>query len=27
MATIVDVMVGGKWWFDSEELRARLPVK
>ena len=26
LATIVDVMVGDKWWFDREELRARLPV-
>lgn len=26
LATVVDVMVGDKWWFDREELRARLPV-
>jgi hypothetical protein len=26
LAAIVDVMVGDKWWFDREELRARLPV-
>lgn len=26
LATIVDVMVADKWWFDREELRARLPV-
>jgi hypothetical protein len=26
LATIVDVMVGDKWWFDRDELRASLPV-
>jgi hypothetical protein len=26
LATVVDVMVADKWWFDREELRARLPV-
>ena len=26
LATIVDVMVADKWWFDREKLRARLPV-
>jgi hypothetical protein len=26
LSSIVDVMVGDKWWFDREELRARLPV-
>jgi hypothetical protein len=26
LAAIVDVMVGDKWWFDRDELRARLPV-
>ena len=26
LATIIDVMVGDKWWFDREELRASLPV-
>ena len=26
LATIVDVMVGDKWWFDREALRASLPV-
>jgi hypothetical protein len=26
LATIVELMVGDKWWFDREELRARLPV-
>jgi len=25
LATIVDVMVGDKWWFDREALRASLP--
>ncbi len=26
LGTVVDVMVGDKWWFDRDELRARLPV-
>jgi hypothetical protein len=26
LGTIVDVMVGDRWWFDRDELRARLPV-
>ncbi len=26
LATVVDVLVGDKWWFDREALRARLPV-
>ena len=26
LATIVDVMVADKWWFDRDELRASLPV-
>ncbi len=26
LATIVDVMVADSWWFDRDELRARLPV-
>lgn len=26
MAKIIDVMVGANWWFDRDELRARLPV-
>ena len=26
LGVIVDVMVGDKWWFDRDELRARLPV-
>lgn len=26
LSVIVDVMVGDKWWFDRDELRARLPV-
>ena len=26
LALIVDVMVGDKWWFDRDALRARLPV-
>jgi len=26
LATIVDVMVADKWWFDREQLRASLPV-
>ena len=26
LAIIVDVMVDDKWWFDRDELRARLPV-
>jgi len=26
LATVVDVMVGDKWWFDRDELRAKLPV-
>lgn len=26
LSTIVDVMVGDKWWFDRDALRARLPV-
>lgn len=26
LGLIVDVMVGDKWWFDREALRARLPV-
>ena len=26
LAKIVDVMAGDTWWFDREELRARLPV-
>lgn len=26
MAQIVDIMVGDSWWFDRDELRARLPV-
>ena len=25
MAKIIDVMVGDNWWFDRDELRARLP--
>lgn len=25
MAKIIDVMVDGNWWFDRDELRARLP--
>jgi hypothetical protein len=25
MAQVVDVLVGGKWWFDRDELRGRLP--
>jgi hypothetical protein len=26
LSTIVDVLVGDKWWFDRDELRAKLPV-
>jgi len=26
LATIVDVMVGDRWWFDRDALRAKLPV-
>ena len=26
LGVMVDVMVGDKWWFDRDELRARLPV-
>lgn len=26
LSTIVEVLVGDKWWFDREELRSRLPV-
>jgi len=26
LGTVVDVIVGDKWWFDRDELRARLPV-
>jgi len=26
LATVVDVMVGDKWWFDRDALRAKLPV-
>ena len=26
LGTVVDVMVGDKWWFDRDELRAKLPV-
>lgn len=26
LGMIVDVMVDGKWWFDRDELRAKLPV-
>ena len=26
LGTVVDVLVGDKWWFDRDELRARLPV-
>jgi hypothetical protein len=26
LGTVVDAMVGDKWWFDRDELRARLPV-
>lgn len=26
LGLIVDVLVGDKWWFDRDELRARLPV-
>jgi len=26
LGTVVDVMVDDKWWFDRDELRARLPV-
>ena len=26
LAKIIDVMVGDSWWFDRDELRARLPV-
>jgi hypothetical protein len=26
LGLIVDVMVGDKWWFDRDALRARLPV-
>ena len=26
MAKIIDVMVGENWWFDRDELRAKLPV-
>ncbi|MFO7603396.1 MAG: hypothetical protein R6X06_06235 [Gammaproteobacteria bacterium] len=26
LSQIVNVMVGDKWWFDREELRARLPI-
>ena len=26
LSLIVDVLVGGKWWFDRDALRARLPV-
>lgn len=26
MAQIIDIMVGDNWWFDRDELRARLPV-
>ncbi len=26
LGLVVDVMVGDKWWFDRDELRARLPV-
>lgn len=25
MAQVVDALVGGKWWFDRDELRGRLP--
>lgn len=25
LAEVVDAMVGGKWWFDRDELRGRLP--
>lgn len=26
LATVVDVLVGDKWWFDRDALRAKLPV-
>jgi len=26
LSQVVNVMVGDKWWFDREELRARLPI-
>lgn len=26
LATIIDVLVGDKWWFDRDALRAKLPV-
>jgi hypothetical protein len=26
LAVIVDVLVGDKWWFDRDQLRAKLPV-
>jgi hypothetical protein len=26
LGTIVDVLVGDKWWFDRDQLRAKLPV-
>ncbi|MCO6411594.1 MAG: hypothetical protein J5I92_02510, partial [Thiogranum sp.] len=26
LAAIVDVLVDGKWWFDRDALRAKLPV-
>ena len=26
LSQVVDVMVGDKWWFDRDELRARLPI-
>ena len=25
MATVIDALVGDKWWFDRDELRSRLP--
>jgi hypothetical protein len=26
LARMLDAIVGGQWWFDRDELRARLPV-
>jgi hypothetical protein len=26
LSLIVDAIVGNRWWFDRDELRARLPV-
>jgi hypothetical protein len=26
LATVIDVLVQDEWWFDSDELRKKLPV-